>query len=99
MFFKQLIVVMFHPIKGRCCVSNLGIWQQQKVMGKIFSNTYEVHITKTSLLIMSSFLASTLFGDGMRTIVHAMIFSNSRVMGMRKVHMEVSKGQFLVSRL
>ena len=81
-FFQQLVVVMFHPIRGRCCVNNLGIWQQQKIMGKIFSNSCEVHTPKTSLLIMLSFLDCTMFGDGMRTISHAMIFSNSGVMGM-----------------
>ena len=50
---------------------------------KIFSNACEVHTPKNSPFIMSSFLASTIFGDGMRTINHAMLFSNSRVVRMR----------------
>jgi len=60
---------------------------------------FEVHTPKTSLLIMSLLLASTMFGGGMRIVSHAMIFSNSGVMGMRSVHMVVAKCHYSVSRL
>lgn len=59
----------------------------------------ELHTPKTSLLIMSLVLASIMFGGGMRTVSHAMIFSNSGVMGMRSVHMATSKCHFSVTIL